>query len=259
MNSGQHAPETATHPRGQALVEMAIILPLLALLLVMAVDAGRLFFGYVALHNASRIGADYAASHADAWDGTPNVQEQEQLDRYESVVAGDLQALGCQGNPVPDPNFDPDGNGTESFADGAFVRVELQCDFHPLTPLAETFLGRPLNMRASSDFAINRTISAALPPPGITPPPSSGAPTPSPSASSSASATPTPAQCVSPDFDGPVQVRKNQAQALWNAAGFTTTLIFQGNGNFVIQGQAPLEGNQTGPCNTVETVANVPI
>ncbi len=231
---------------------MAIILPLLAVLLVMAVDAGRVFFGYVALHNASRIGADYAASHADAWDGTPTAQEQDELDRYASVVAGDLQALGCQGNPVPDPNFDPDGNGTESFTDGSLVRVELECDFHPLTPLAEIFLGQPLNMRASSDFAISRTISAALPTPGVPPPPPSGAP----SASASASAPP---MCIAPDFDGPVQWRKNAAQAEWNRVGFTTTLIAQGPGNFIIQGQSPLEGGQSGPCNTIETVANVPI
>jgi TadE-like protein len=250
--STRHKAHAGKYPRGQALVEMAIILPLLAVLLVMAVDAGRVFFGYVALTNASRIGADYAASHAEAWNGIPTAQEQNQLDRYESVVAGDLQALGCQGNPVPDPNFDPDGDGTESFADGSLVRVELDCDFHPLTPLAEIFMGQPLKMRASSDFAINRTISAALPPPGVTPPPPSGAP----SASASASAPP---MCTAPDFDGPVQVRRNQAQALWTAAGFTTTLVFQGNGNFIIQGQSPLEGGQSGPCNTVETVANVPI
>ena len=38
------------------------MLPILALLLVMAVDFGRVFFGWVALQNAARIGADYAAS-----------------------------------------------------------------------------------------------------------------------------------------------------------------------------------------------------
>ena len=47
--------------RGQAMVEFALVLPLLVLLLVMAIDFGRVFFGWVALQNATRIAADYAA------------------------------------------------------------------------------------------------------------------------------------------------------------------------------------------------------
>jgi hypothetical protein len=158
--------------RGQALVEMAIILPLLALLLVMALDAGRLFFGWVALQNASRIGADYAASHADAWEGTPDPPGGlgDRQD-YTLLVRGDLQSLGCQNNQVPPPDFDADGDGIEDFADGALVRVDLGCDFDLLTPLAESFLGAPVTLHGRSDFAINRTIVNGLPPPGNPPPP----------------------------------------------------------------------------------------
>jgi hypothetical protein len=246
--------------RGQALVEMAIILPLLAVFLVMAIDAGRMFFGWVALQNASRIGADYVASHADSWTPPITVLKQRDQDRYKLLVAQDLQALGCQaGFVVPPPDFDPDGDGTDDFSDGAPVRVELECPFPLLTPLASIFLGDPFTMHARSDFAINRTYVGGLPVLNPTPPPPGGGPTPSPTATPFPTPTPTPGTCVAPDFDGPTQVRRNQAQAMWTAAGFTTPLVFQGNGNFVIQGQAPLEGNQSGPCNTVETVANVPI
>jgi hypothetical protein len=181
--------------RGQAVVEMAIILPLLILLLVMAIDAGRLFFGWVALHNASRIGADYAAVHADAWDGAPSPLEQNQRDRYALLVSGDLQALGCQGNAVPDPTF-PQG-----FADGAIVGVELDCDFHPLTPLAESFLGQPLVLHARSEFAVNRTIVGNLPPPGQ-PPPALGC---------------DPGEAKVPDL---VTERNIAAFGLWQGAGF---------------------------------------
>lgn len=151
---------------------MAIILPLLVLLLVMALDAGRLFFGWVALQNASRIGADYAASHADAWDGVPNPIDLEAQQRYDLLVRGDLQALGCQaGFVVPPPNFDPDGDGTDDFTDGALARVDLSCPFDLLTPLAESFLGAPVTLSGRSDFAINRTLVGGLPPPGNPPPP----------------------------------------------------------------------------------------
>ena len=232
--------------RGQAMVEFAIILPILILLLVMAVDAGRLFFGYVALHNASRIGADHAASHPDAWNGVPDPIEQGHRDRYAALITADLQALGCQGSPVPNPVF----NG---FADGDHVRVELSCDFSPLTPLVESFMGQPLTLRASSDFAVNRTISAGLPPPGAPPPPPSGGPTPSPSPSAMPTASPSPGACIAPPFNG---VKKNSAQALWNSRGFTTTLVFQpGNGNYTIRVQFPLQNGQAGGCTTTtETV-----
>ena len=149
-------PWHSQHRRGQAVVETAIILPLLVLLLVMALDAGRLFFGWVALQNASRIGADYAASHADAWDGAVNSFDQEWQERYKLLVREDLQALGCQDNEVPPPDFDPDGDPTDDFADGALVRVELACSFGLLTPLAESFLGAPVTLHGRSDFAINR-------------------------------------------------------------------------------------------------------
>ncbi|MDP3971718.1 MAG: TadE/TadG family type IV pilus assembly protein [Candidatus Nanopelagicales bacterium] len=162
-------------PRGQGMVEFALLLPLLALLLVMALDAGRVFFGWVALQNASRIGADYAAAHADAWKGPPDPTQQNQIDRYRLLVRNDMQALGCkdtaQFNPVPDPNFDIDGDGTSVFEDGALVRVELYCDFGLLTPLAEDFMGSPATLHAKTDFAINRTINTGLPPPVDPPPP----------------------------------------------------------------------------------------
>ena len=46
--------------RGQAVVEFAIIAPLLFLLLLIAVDFGRLFFTYIQVTNASREAAAYA-------------------------------------------------------------------------------------------------------------------------------------------------------------------------------------------------------
>ena len=177
------------HSRGQALVEFALILPLLALLLVMAIDFGRVFFGRIAIENAARIGADFAAGHAGSWEGTTPVNEA--LDNqalYRTQIAQDLQALNCDlaGDPsdpiedrVPEPNFDTDGDGTESFDDGSLVRVTLVCDFGLITPLAETFFGGPVNLSAESEFPINGVIHTGLfggaPPP---PPPPGGCATP---------------------------------------------------------------------------------
>jgi hypothetical protein len=160
--------------RGQAMVEFAIILPLLALLLVMAIDFGRVFFGAVALQNAARIGADFAASHADAWDSETGGEDENDRDRYRASILSDLQALNCTlEDPVPpDPVFDTDVDGDGDFyTDGDIARVELACDFGLLTPLAEAALGGPVSLRTRADFAITRTINANLPEVVNPPPP----------------------------------------------------------------------------------------
>ena len=62
---------SSSRSAGQALVEFALVLPVMLLLLLMAVDFGRLFTTYIAINNAAREGAFYAAEHAR---DTPFVQ-----------------------------------------------------------------------------------------------------------------------------------------------------------------------------------------
>ena len=160
--------------RGQALVEFALILPLLALLLVMAIDLGRVFFGWIALQNGARVAADFAASNAESW---PDDQA-----LYRALVVNDMQTINCRPAPdangngawdvaeVPNPVFvDVDGNG-EVRNDGDYAHVTLQCDFDVLTPLASSLVGSPITFRAEADFAINQILVPAVPTPEPTPP-----------------------------------------------------------------------------------------
>ncbi len=48
---------------GQSLVEFALVLPILLLLIIGAMDIGRMFYIKVALTNAAREGANYLAYH----------------------------------------------------------------------------------------------------------------------------------------------------------------------------------------------------
>ena len=57
-------PEPRGGTGGQALVELALLLPVFLLLAMIAVDFGRLFTTFVAVNNAAREGAYYAAVHA---------------------------------------------------------------------------------------------------------------------------------------------------------------------------------------------------
>lgn len=56
------APDVASHRRGQSLIELAIVLPLLVVIVLLALDLGRAFFAQVALRGAAEYGVRYAAN-----------------------------------------------------------------------------------------------------------------------------------------------------------------------------------------------------
>src|SRR4051795_12621273 len=45
--------------RGQSLVELALVLPIVMLLVMITIDFGRAFFGWISLNNMARVGANY--------------------------------------------------------------------------------------------------------------------------------------------------------------------------------------------------------
>lgn len=174
MFTRQHAKPPVS--RGQAMVEFAILLPLLALLLVMAIDFGRVFFGWVALQNTARIGADWAAVTALSWPSTGDPGSVQNREDYQTFMMNDLESSNCEyATPLPPPTFadgddPPDGENHEW---GDLATVELECEFGLITPLAETVLGGPVTLRATSTFMIHGTTVASIPeapPPPCEPP-----------------------------------------------------------------------------------------
>ncbi|HEX6139532.1 MAG TPA: PKD domain-containing protein [Candidatus Limnocylindria bacterium] len=175
--------------RGQAMVEFAIILPILAVLMVMSLDFGRVFFGWVGMQNVARVSADFAAAHPDAFDPTvpSTVQTQLLMQQYQVRVANEAAGLNCSPLPVasPSPTYMPepslvDTNGNGSWDVGEHVRVQLWCGFGLLTPLAEVILGGDVDVAADSVFAIRGGSIGGIP---------IGSVAPSASASSSASSS----------------------------------------------------------------------
>jgi PKD repeat protein len=149
-------------------VELVIILPVLLLMVMVALDMGRLFMGWVVLNNAARVGSNYAALYPDAW-GTPGNATQQA--RYATLLtdARDDSAIalsGCDTAAVPAPAF-PTGKDV-----GDFAEVVLTCDFTPLTPIiGDVFAstGNKLGVTARSVFPIRNGVIAGA---AVTPPPS---------------------------------------------------------------------------------------
>jgi hypothetical protein len=57
--SAGEAPQPRRRDRGQSLVEFGLIVPVIAVMLMGAIDFGRLFYAQMAVTNASRVGAEF--------------------------------------------------------------------------------------------------------------------------------------------------------------------------------------------------------
>ncbi|MGI6628003.1 MAG: TadE/TadG family type IV pilus assembly protein [Bacillota bacterium] len=123
--------------KGQAVVELAIVLPILIFLFMAILEGGRIFTGYIELQTAARDGARYASircnendvpdSHIQFWKDehlVPWVQS-----RLSTVKAGDT-AVGLSRHKNVD--------GTE-----VWVEVTVTYPLEVKTPVIGTILGNP--------------------------------------------------------------------------------------------------------------------
>jgi PKD repeat protein len=151
--------------RGQSLVEFALLLPIILLLLLVSLDFGRVFLGYINVQNMARVAANYAANSPSAWGISPDAEAQEAQDQYQNLVIADASATNCAlptsgGNPiVPDPVFtDRTGNGV-AIDLGDNVQVQITCTFGIITPLISGIVGGSLDVTAESNFPVKTGLS----------------------------------------------------------------------------------------------------
>jgi hypothetical protein len=232
--------------RGQALVEMAIILPVLVLLLLLAVDFGRVFFGWVALNNVTRIGANEAARFPKTWeDGVPLTAS----DPYYQRMIADMQAMNCDAdfdddgdideNDLPDPVFtDRVDDSTDPYEVGDEVSVTLHCDFGFLTPLVSAIVGDPLSISATSTFLVFGGDINGIP----------------------VVVDPVPAGCIGTDKQVPdlVNLSVSQARDAWTAAGFSGSFTpSSGSPDNIVMTQTTSPSSVPGDCRVYTTAVTV--
>ena len=167
--------------RGQAMLELALITPVLLLLLLGAIDLGRVWYSEITIANAAREGVMEAAFAPTSFQAGQNCDKvnnrvmcraiNEAANSFVTVKKADV-TMTC--NPSCTP-------GTPAAPHTVSVRV--QGHFSLITPLMGTFTGGQnitLAHTASATIAMTPVVGAA------------STPTPSPSP------TPTPAPCVKP-------------------------------------------------------------
>ena len=237
--------------RGQAMVEFALILPILALLLLLAIDFGRVFFGWVALNNATRIAANEAALNPDAWVAPVNAGDQA---RYRQQILNDMQAINCAPlgggtwdvSDIPDPVFEDKGGTIDPHEIGDHAAVDLECGFTFLTPLIGNIMGNPMTISARSEFAVRGGVIAGVPIATAIPSvPGTPVPTPTPPPGST---------CTAPQLVGETVTN---GQVLWILRGFTGNynVVRPPNNNYTIGSQFPLVFGQDYPCTADITVS----
>lgn len=117
---------------------MAVLLPLLVLLFVIAVDAARIFYFSLTLQNCARAGALYASD--------PYVADESPFASVEEAALADAQNLS------PQPTI-TQTSGTDS-SGRTYVEVVAEYSFHTLTrfPLipSETNLARSVRMYSAA-------------------------------------------------------------------------------------------------------------
>lgn len=225
---------------GQSVAEFALTVPMSLLLVLFGLDFGRVFLGWVALNQAAREAANYAAMNPTAWTLPFNLAVQAE---YARLVNTEASNINCTlQTPVPDPTF-PGGTGI-----GAPALVELDCSFDLITPVVGVLTGNPIAVSASSAFPIRsgniEGVPAASALPTVTPDPSATSspaptdtpaptstpdpaatptPTPDPGATPTPTPVPTPAMCTVVSL---LNVQSNKAQEDWIDAGFSGSVIF---------------------------------
>ena len=140
--------------RGQSLVEFALVLPVLLLLMLITLDFGRVFMGWVTLNNAARIAANYAASYAGG-QGLNSAQ----LADFQLLVTHETSGIDCTLQAVPNPTYNPTTPTV-----GGRASVNLGCKFQFITPLVGAAFPGGLQVSASSNFPIRSGVLANIVP-----------------------------------------------------------------------------------------------
>jgi Flp pilus assembly protein TadG len=143
--------------RGQAVVEFALIIPVFLLLLLAAVDVGRLFFTYIQANNAAREGAAYGAANAASPTLTSGVQAAAFQEANVQSQAGQSAQSDVTVTPVchntagtqVDCSTAPGGIGT-----GNTITVSVAEPFTFFTPLINGLFHNSFTMGASATAAV---------------------------------------------------------------------------------------------------------
>jgi Flp pilus assembly protein TadG len=142
LHGGGHRDDRS---RGQALVEFALVAPLLFLLIVGTIEAGRFIFFYEVLNNATREGARYAIVHGEnSFDPTGPPHDPSGADVIARVRQAAFGVLGAGVTVTP--------TWTTTNERGMTVTVHATYTYSSVIPLVPL---PPMTVEAESSLVVN--------------------------------------------------------------------------------------------------------
>jgi hypothetical protein len=155
--------------RGQALVEFALILPLLLLVIIGVFEFGRVVFVYANLFNATREGVRYGLTNPQDYNGI--LQHAQDKVAMVALNPGNDLAVKMDAGPGSGSVCIMDvGNTCPDYAEvGNRVLVEITYNLQPMTPLLEPIVAQ-FNLQTEAARTIQRVGATVSTPPPTAPP-----------------------------------------------------------------------------------------
>ena len=138
------------------MVEFALVLPILLVLLLIAVDFGRVYLGYINVQNMARIAANEAATNPDAWfsaDGAVQASYRQQILEDASAINCTLPLSGGTLTASADPTF-------SGWDVGDTATVRITCSFSVITPVISGIVGGTVKVGGEATFPVRTGMIA---------------------------------------------------------------------------------------------------
>jgi Flp pilus assembly protein TadG len=222
--------------RGQSLVELAVVLPVLLLVLGGAIDLGRAFFARTAIENAAKEGVFFGATKPECDDagtgcGDPSNVEWHVVNEAPGMpVTWTAECFNTSGTKVA---------LTACEADYTY-RVTVEHRFNLVTPLLSGLFGTGIDLASRATAVVFSDAAGGA-----------GGPLPIPSTSPAPEVDP-PGQCLVPNLNG---LKANKVDDPWTDRGFLGAITKVGSGNFTVVGQS-LQAGTWWPCASGITVSS---
>jgi Flp pilus assembly protein TadG len=123
--------------RGQALVELALVLPIFLVLFMGVVDLGGAFFAYNSVTNAAREGTRLAVVNQDTSKITQRATQQSAIAQTPTLTIAFYQAAA---DGTPDTTMPCPTVGSSYIAVGCLAVITFQATYHPITPVIGNIL-----------------------------------------------------------------------------------------------------------------------
>lgn len=145
--------------RGQALVELALIVPIMLFLLLGALDLGRVFYANITITNAAKEAALRASTGQSDWAAAA---VNEASGGFVTVASGNVTTV----------YSDPTNKCSKTAAFGATVTATVTASFQSITPYVGALLGgqpKTLSAAAKANCGVVPAMTLATPGPTASP------------------------------------------------------------------------------------------